>query len=115
MREAKDRVRAAIKNADYSFPQHRITVNLATWRSKRRVLATICLWPRVSWRRPAWWTAVGSKGPPWSASLSGAAGAEGVLPKGPGGLPGGDGPFSGVGGHCPGGRGLPGRTARPGG
>jgi len=29
VREAKDRVRAAIKNAGYSFPQHRITVNLA--------------------------------------------------------------------------------------
>jgi len=29
VREAKDRVRAAIKNAGYAFPQHRITVNLA--------------------------------------------------------------------------------------
>ncbi|MCL2789902.1 MAG: YifB family Mg chelatase-like AAA ATPase [Desulfobulbus sp.] len=29
VREAKDRVRAAIKNAGYTFPQHRITVNLA--------------------------------------------------------------------------------------
>lgn len=29
VREAKDRVRAAIRNAGYSFPQHRITVNLA--------------------------------------------------------------------------------------
>jgi magnesium chelatase family protein len=29
VREAKDRVRAAVKNAGYEFPQHRITVNLA--------------------------------------------------------------------------------------
>ena len=29
VREAKDRVRAAIRNAGYTFPQHRITVNLA--------------------------------------------------------------------------------------
>src|SRR5512135_1183726 len=29
VRESKDRVRAAIKNSGYSFPPHRITVNLA--------------------------------------------------------------------------------------
>ena len=29
VRESRDRVRAAIKNAGYKFPEHRITVNLA--------------------------------------------------------------------------------------
>ena len=42
VREARDRVRAAIKNCGAKFPVSRITVNLAPAVCARRVLSTIC-------------------------------------------------------------------------
>jgi magnesium chelatase family protein len=45
VREAKDRVRAAIKNSGYDFPQRRITVNLARPRSRRKARVMTCPLP----------------------------------------------------------------------
>lgn len=58
VREARERVRAAVKNCGAKFPVSRITVNLAPAGTKRRARSTICrfLWvcwpPRVSCLSP---------------------------------------------------------------
>ena len=43
VREARERVRAAVKNCGAKFPVSRITVNLAPAGTKKRARSTICL------------------------------------------------------------------------
>ena len=43
VREAKERVRAAIQNSGYQFPLGKVTVNLAPADLKKDVLVWICL------------------------------------------------------------------------
>lgn len=48
--EARDRVRAAVKNCGYTFPVSRITVNLAPASpGRRRARCTTCPFWWVSW------------------------------------------------------------------
>jgi len=47
VKESKERVRAAIKNAGFEFPIKRITVNLAPADKKRKVLLLTCNSPGV--------------------------------------------------------------------
>ena len=46
VKEARDRVRAAVKNCGFAFPVSRITVNLAPADRKREAPCTTC---------PFWW------------------------------------------------------------
>lgn len=51
IRESRDRVRAAIRNAGFEFPIERITVNLAPADLRKGARASICRWPSASSRR----------------------------------------------------------------
>lgn len=42
VRESRDRVYAAVKNSGFTFPLHRITVNLARPTCARKARPTIC-------------------------------------------------------------------------
>lgn len=49
VKEARDRVRAAIKNCGFTFPVSRITVNLAPANQRKGARCTICPFWRVFW------------------------------------------------------------------
>lgn len=50
VKEARERVRAAIKNCGYKFPVSRITLNLAPAGTKRQVRSTIFRCSLAFWR-----------------------------------------------------------------
>ena len=50
VKEARDRVRAAVKNCGFRFPVSRITLNLAPAGTKNRVPSMICPFCWAFWR-----------------------------------------------------------------
>lgn len=67
VKEARDRVRAAIKNCGFTFPVSRITVNLAPANQRKGARCTICPFWRVFWPPgdSSGWT--GRTAPTWGA------------------------------------------------